>query len=177
MRSPRRLPGAFLCFCAFLTALSIVLGKYLALNVTPFVRISLENLPILMAGFWLGPSAGVAVGVTADLLGCVLVGYSINPIITLGAAAVGLVSGLAGRKGKKSPWSLAGGVALAHLLGSVLIKTVGLTVFFSLPLGITLFWRLATYLPVGAAETALLLIVSRSRGCQRELEKISYLPR
>ncbi len=176
MQSPkrsRRTP-ALLCLCALLAALSILLGKYLALNVTQFIRISLENFPILLAGLFLGPAWGIAVGVAADLAGCVLVGYSVNPLITLGAAAVGLVSGLFGLFGrKKSVPCLLGAVVVSHLLGSVLVKTLGLTLFFSLPFFVTLGWRLLTYVPVAAAELALLFLLSKSRAFQRELEKLT----
>ena len=79
-----------LCLSALLAALSIVLGKYLSIS-TPLFRLSFENLPILMAGIFLGPLAGGIVGGVADLLGCVLVGYTINPIITLGGILVGVL--------------------------------------------------------------------------------------
>lgn len=51
---------------ALLTALSIVLGKYLAVNVTDSLRISFENLPILMAGLFFGPLIGGVVGAAAE---------------------------------------------------------------------------------------------------------------
>ena len=34
-------------FMALMTALSIVLGKFLAINITEMIRIGLENLPII----------------------------------------------------------------------------------------------------------------------------------
>ena len=68
-----------LVVCAFLVALSIVCGKFLAIPVGEILRFSFENLPILFAGLAFGPVAGALVGVCADLLGCVLRGYAINP--------------------------------------------------------------------------------------------------
>ena len=70
---------------ALFVALSIVFGKLLAINVTSNFRISLENTPILLAAVAYGPLAGAVVGALSDLIGCLLVGYSINPIITAGA--------------------------------------------------------------------------------------------
>ena len=79
-------------FSALLAAISIVCGKYLAFNMGDFLRFSFENLPIIFAGMAFGPLIGALVGVVADLVGCLLVGYAINPIITVGAAAIGLIS-------------------------------------------------------------------------------------
>ena len=59
--------------------MSIVLGKLLVFNITDSIRISLENLPLLMAGIFFGPFIGAAVGAGADIIGCLIVGYSINP--------------------------------------------------------------------------------------------------
>jgi len=80
--------------CAFLTASSIVLGKYLAVNLSDVLRFSFENLPIVLAGVAFGPVAGAAVGVVADLLGCVLVGFGVNPLVTIGAALIGAIAGI-----------------------------------------------------------------------------------
>ena len=60
-----------LCAAALLAALSIVLGKYMAIS-TPIFRFSFENLPILMAGIFFGPIIGAAVGLIADIVGCLL---------------------------------------------------------------------------------------------------------
>ena len=73
-----------LIMMALFIALSIVLGKQLSFTAGPF-RISFENLTVLMAGIFFGPLAGLTVGACADLIGCLLVGYAINPIITAGA--------------------------------------------------------------------------------------------
>lgn len=162
-----------LVFCALLAALSILLGKYLAFNLGQWIRISFENLPLLLAGWYLGPLAGMAVGAVADLLGCVLVGYEINPLITLGAVSIGLVSGLLG-KGKRNGFlPLLLGVALSHLLGSVLIKTAGLSLYYSLPFWLTLGERFLNYLLVGAAECALLWSLSRNKAFSREIHNLT----
>ena len=79
---------------ALLCAISIVAGKYLAIRGGDVMRFSLENMPVIFAGMAFGPVAGMLVGVVSDLIGCVLVGYTINPLVTVGAGAIGLVSGL-----------------------------------------------------------------------------------
>jgi len=129
---------------AIFVALSIVCGKYLQIPVGDILRFSFENLPIILSGFVFGPLAGVIVGVLADLLGCVLVGYSINPIITLGAATVGAVSGICSIIFKKCPlWlRLIPSVSLSHILGSVVVKTFGLAAWYDMPIPELMLWRL-----------------------------------
>ena len=73
---------------AMLSAISIICGKYLAFGVGNVLRFSFENLPIIFASVALGPIPGMLVGIVADLVGCLMVGYTINPLVTLGAAAI-----------------------------------------------------------------------------------------
>ena len=145
-------------------ALSIVFGKFLAFNLGEMLRISFENLPILFAGLTLGPIAGVTVAVGADLLGCLLVGYAINPIVTLGAATVGCCAGLVGILTRKLPLSLrvVFTVLFSHLLGSVCIKTAGLSAFYGVSYPVLLLWRTLNYLLVGTAEGILLFVLLKS---------------
>lgn len=153
-----------LAICAILSAFSIVFGKYLAINLGDTIRFSFENLPILLAGLYLGPIAGGAVGAVADLVGCVLVGYSINPIITLGAVSIGLVAGFSGILLRKSPiLRVLCAVIPAHVLGSVLIKTIGLWVYYQTPFLQTVALRSLNYLPVAAAEFVILFILTKNR--------------
>ena len=56
---------------ALLVAMSIVLGKMLAFNIGNSIRISFENLPLLMAGIFFGPFVGGAVAACADIVGCI----------------------------------------------------------------------------------------------------------
>lgn len=58
---------------AVLVAISIVCGKYLALNFGSVLRFSFENLPIILAGIMFGPVVGALVGGVADLIGALLV--------------------------------------------------------------------------------------------------------
>ena len=77
---------------AMMVAISILMGKYLAINMGETLRFSLENTPIILSGIAFGPLAGAAVGIVADLVGCLMVGYTINPIVTLGAAVIGILT-------------------------------------------------------------------------------------
>ena len=163
--------------CAFLTATSIVLGKYLAINLSDVLRFSFENLPIILAGVAFGPIAGAAVGIMADILGCILVGYGINPLVMLGAATIGIVSGIF-----RYLFNKPGGVSLflkillaeiaAHLIGSVVIKTVGLSAWYDMKLEILMLWRLLNYTIISIAEVPLLYAILKNRGISKQIDLI-----
>lgn len=148
---------------ALLAAISIVLGKYLQIAIGDSIRISFENLSIIFAGFVYGPFAGLLCGVVADIVGCLMVGYSLNPIITLGAAVIGFSSGVFGRRGFLKKPNLLLSAATAHILGSMIIKTVGLYVYFATqPLFLLL--RVPLYVAVGALEYMLIRFCLNHRG-------------
>lgn len=151
--------------CSLLVALSIVCGKFLQFPVGEALRFSFENLPILLSGIAFGPLAGALVGIVADLIGCLLVGYAINPLVTLGAAAIGLIGGGVYRLAGKLPhgWRVTLAVVAAHLVGSVVIKTFGLAQFYTLPFTELMLWRLLNYAIVGAAESLLLVALLKNK--------------
>ncbi|MBR7182202.1 MAG: folate family ECF transporter S component [Clostridia bacterium] len=169
-----------LCLAAVLAAMSLILGKFLQIPnpLQQVVRISFENLPILLAGITMGPFIGGTVGVVADLLGCALYGYAINPIVTLGALAVGLLSGIVGRYVITRPLALkiAVATALAHLVGSVGVKSLGLAAWylssFQMGLAELMLWRLATYAIVATAEGVLLWLLLRRRAITSQMERM-----
>lgn len=151
---------------AVLAAISIILGKFLSIKIEPWGRISFENLTVLLSGFAYGPVAGALCGVVADLLGCLVYGYAINPIITLGAASVGLMAGLFGSRGViKQPllWLC---VLLGHIVGSCIIKSIGIYVFYSTPLE-TLALRVPLYIVSGSLEYLVLTFLFRTKAMRK----------
>ena len=169
-----------LCIAALLAAMSLILGKFLQIP-TPFaefVRISFENLPVILAGILLGPIAGAMTGVVADLVGCLAYGYTINPLITLGAGAVGLVAGLLGWLLARTPLlcRLSVSAVAAHLVGSVGIKTAGIAAWYMAKYELGYFeltlWRLLNYALIAVAEIVILYLLLRHRGFQRQMERM-----
>ena len=120
-----------LVMLALLTAMSIVFARVFTIS-TGFVRFNLGALPTHLAAVWFGPAGGFAVGALADMIGGTLSGYSINPLITLGAGSVGLVSGLLFRQlsqlrlGLRLQLSITAG----HVVGSVIINSLALHLFY-----------------------------------------------
>ena len=149
-----------LAVAAALTAMNIVFGKFLCLNLSRNFRISLGNLPVILSGFAFGPAIGFLTGLVGDLIGCVLMSYDINPIIALGSAVVGLVPGVfslfwkipADYAGKriKNLCMIFCMVFTAHFMGSVIIKSIGLRMWYKTPYSV-----LIMRLPV-AAVTAVI---------------------
>ena len=161
---------------ALMCAISILMGKYLAIRGGEFMRFSLENMPIIFASIAFGPAAGVFVGVVSDLVGCLMVGYTVNPIVTLGAGAIGLSSGIAFLLLKKikldERLNILLSVAIAHIIGSVIIKTVGLWTYYDIPFEMLLLWRVLNYLIVGILDGAVVYILLKNKEINRMIIKI-----
>lgn len=173
-------------------ALSIVLGKFLQIPIGDSIRISLENLPLMMAGIFFGPFVGGAVGMGADLIGCLLKGYAINPIITLGATSIGFISGLVSmytmplikdfslnaqsfskfiKSFGKYAFSLLTPIFSAHIVGSMIIKSIGLYAYYHTPMEI-LMWRIPTYIAIGMCEFAIIAMLLSNRAFKNQLDKV-----
>lgn len=151
---------------ALLAAISLILGKFLSFKLEPWGRISLENLSVLLCGYLYGPLAGALCGAVGDLVGCLAYGYSINPIITLGAASIGTMAGLFGMHGALKKPRLWLSVASAHLVGSLVIKSIGIYVFYATPLP-TLALRIPIYLITGTIEFTILYLLLKNKGLRK----------
>ena len=106
-----------LTMLALLTAMSIIFARVLTVS-TGFLRFNLGALPTHLAAVWFGPAGGF--------------GYSINPLITLGAGSVGLVSGLLFQKLSSLRLGLRLQISIlaGHLVGSVVINSLALHIFY-----------------------------------------------
>jgi len=159
---------------AMLSAISIICGKYLAFGVGNVLRFSFENLPIIFASVALGPIPGMLVGIVADLVGCLMVGYTINPLVTLGAAAIGGLAWVGYRITKGLPVAVRCAVAigLSHAVGSVIIKTVGLAAYYDMPIYVLMAWRLLNYAIVGALEGVILYALMKNSYLARRINSM-----
>ena len=178
LRAPTRL--RVIVAAAILAAMSFILGKFLQIP-NPFmeiIRISFENLPLMVAGICFGPLVGAMTGAVADLVGCLLYGYSINPLITLGAAAVGFTAGVVSHYLIRKPLALSVGVSVfsAHILGSVVIKSFGLAAWYlakyNMGIAELMGWRLLVYTLTGIAEFTVIYLLLRSRMFCAQLERL-----
>ena len=164
-------------FCAYpdhaglAGAMSIVFSRVLSIS-TGFVRFNLGSLPVLLAAVVFGPGAGFAVGAVADIIGGVLAGYAINPLITLGAGAIGLVAGFAWQKLNRLSTNLrlAASVLLGHFVGSMVITSLALRLFYGYPWA-TLAVRIPNALILSAVNVVLLRILLENRSLMKLAKK------
>ena len=172
---------------AMMTALSVLIGifckNFLNFGAGLF-RITFENIPIIMAGIIMGPITGGVVGLSSDLLSYFLSAQTFAPnlIVSLGATMVGVVSGLVSKfliKRRGSVQIIVSG-ALAHIVGSMIIKPIGLFQFYEY----AVFLRIPLYMVIAPVEIGLICILLRrksfasvvgySNGMKKE-EAIKYI--
>ena len=173
LRHTKRLTSA-----ALLAALSLLLGFLAkAAQGTGPLRLTVEGLPIVLAGIVLGPFYGAAVGVVADLASCLSAGQTPLPLVALGSALVGLVPGVLSRPfmRRERPlaapprfWLLLFFDGCAHAAGSVLVKSIALSRWYGFN---TLIFRLPIYCGIILLESYLLYLLLRSAAVRREIER------
>ena len=157
---------------ALLIAMSIVFSRVLSIS-TGFVRFNLGSLPVLLAGIVFGPGAGFAVGALADMIGGILAGYAINPLIALGAASIGLVGGWLWRT---LPHTLRLGqrlllsVVAAHVVGSIVINSLALHIFYCYARSV-LAARVPNALILTAVNTVLLRLLMENKAVMAAVKK------
>lgn len=159
---------------AMLTAVSIVIGilckNYLNFGNGLF-RITFENFPILMSGILFGPVVGACVGIAADVISYILStqSFAISPIVTLGAAAIGAVSGVVSHllRSRSTEKQIVFSGMIAHFIGSVCIKSAGLYLYY----GAAVLVRVPLYTVIAAFEILLLLFLFRRKSFSSLIQK------
>ena len=163
-----------LTLAAMLTAMSVVIGIFCK-NFMNFggglFRVTFENMPIILSGILFGPLVGAAVGIASDLISYLLSAqiYPPNLIVTLGAAAIGFVSGFIARvviKKKGYVQIIVSGL-FAHLIGSILIKSIGLYQFY----GWAVFWRIPMYVMIVAIELLILCLLYKNATIRKLIDR------
>ena len=161
---------------AMLTAMSVIIG-IICKNFLNFggglFRVTFENLPIILSGILFGPIVGGAVGAATDLISYLLSAqiYPPNLIVTLGAAAVGAVSGIFARfivKKRGYAQIIISGAA-AHIVGSMIIKPIGLFTFY----GWAVLVRIPLYLVIAPVEIVILCLLYKNLSFRKILGKAS----
>lgn len=131
-RNSQRWNVKTLVFMALFVALDLVVGRLLSIDLGPY-RISFGSVVLILSGLWLGPVAGGVCGFGADIIGCFMKGYTVNPLITLAAVMWGVIPALMKglfsssekAKNKRIAW-LSVSVVLTGALSSLVTTTAGL---------------------------------------------------
>ena len=154
-----------LSLMAMLIALQIVLSKFLMLQATSSIRLSIDSVPILLAGVWFGPIAGGIVGLLSDLLGTLLFPTAgmYYPPLTIAFILIGVCAGLLARFVKVKHALLRASLIVipAELVGSLLTKSLALSFLLGIPFPTMMIGRL---LPVGiimCVDTLLVTLLDR----------------
>ena len=150
-----------LSLMAMLIALQIVLSKFLMLQLTDSIRLSIDSVPILLGGIWFGPIAGGIIGTLADMLGTILfpTAGAYYPPLTIAFLLIGVVAGLLAKL-VKTRSELLRSICIvipAELIGSYLFKSYALSGLIGVPFSALLVARI---LPVGIIMVANTLIVT-----------------
>ena len=153
-----------LVLAALMTALSVIIGWFCKTYFTfGAIRLTFENLPVVLSGMAFGPWIGACVGIASDLISAPLSGFSPTPLITVGAAAVGMMSGFVSVIFKKrtSYVSFLLISMSAHAVGNMMIKSFALwQMGYALPL---CFIRIPTYIVIGIIESYLIYIIYKNK--------------
>lgn len=120
-------------FMALLVAMHLVLTRILVIDLGMY-RISLGSVCTILAGLWLGPVAGGVCGLAADLIGCFMKGYAVNPLITVAAIFWGVVPALfkplyASKSRTAKTVGISLSVVLTSVLSTLIFTTAGLVLF------------------------------------------------
>lgn len=163
-----------LTIAAMLTAVSVIIGIFCK-NLLNFgnglFRITFENLPIILSGILFGPLVGGLVGIATDLISYLLSNqvYPPNLIVTLGAFLIGVLSGAVSRLPfRRETARVILSASVAHLIGSVLVKSFGLYQYY----GVLVLWRIPLYLVISSVEILLLCLLLRRKSIQRLIGNI-----
>ncbi|MCC8066747.1 MAG: folate family ECF transporter S component [Clostridiales bacterium] len=155
-------------FLGLLIAMHIVLTRLIVIELGSY-RITVGCVCTILAGLWFGPVGGGICGLVADLLGCLLKGYAVNPLITIAAMMWGIIPALcrpvmSGGKTKKTVF-LCVGVVLASICSTLGFTTTGLALinggkfwvsFTALLPGRTMQWAIMT--PIYCVLTVVLYL-------------------
>ncbi len=155
-----------LTLAAMLTAMSVVIGIFCKSFMNygnGLFRVTFENLPIIMSGMFFGPIIGAVVGASTDLISYLLSPqtYPPNLVVTLGATCVGAVSGIVSRFIiKKSGYiQIIVSGAAAHIIGSMIIKPIGLFAFYQW----AVLWRIPLYLVMMPIEITVICFLYKNK--------------
>lgn len=117
---------------ALLIAMHLVLTRVLVIDLGAY-RISVGSVTTILAGLWLGPIAGGVCGLCADIIGCFMKGYAVNPFITVAAILWGVLPALArplfaNKKKIGKTVVICISIVITAILSSLVLTTAGLVI-------------------------------------------------
>ena len=142
-----------LVILSFLTALTIVLARFLSFQIQ-ILRISLEFLPIMIAAILFGPFAGGLVGAVADVIGATLFpAGTFFPGFTVSAFTTGVIYGLFFHKKQITLARAFLGAFTKLVIVDLLMVSTWLIIMFNMPVSALLASRLLKFAVMLVVET------------------------
>lgn len=126
-----------LTIMAMLTALTVIVARFCAIQLNEGLRLSFESIPVILTGIWLGPISGMLVGGLADVVGTLINAYggAYFPALTVTPMLIGLIAGLMAKyvfRGELNFTKILVIVLTADILGSTLYGSLALTWYYQL---------------------------------------------
>lgn len=149
---------------AMLIAVSIILTRFLVIYLTNDIRISLGNIPIMLAGVWFGPLWGLIVGFVADVVGStVFSAYGWYAPMTFTPMVMGLLAGLLAHIPEKRNTMMRWGIVTmsCNIPGTMLWTTLCLSWMYGSPFWVLLPARLVLYIFIALGEGLILYGIHR----------------
>lgn len=120
---------------ALLTALDVIMGRFLSINST-FFKLDTSFIPMVIAAYFYGPIGSMAVAGLGDFIGALLFPFGpYMPHFTISAALTGLIFGFA-LKGKPSFVKVILAVVPSQILCSLMLNSLFLEILY----GNVIFW-------------------------------------
>lgn len=144
-----------LVILAMLTAVSIILTRFLVIYLTNEIRISLGNIPIMLAGVWFGPIWGLVVGFVADFVGSTVFSpFGWYAPMTLPPMIMGAIAGVMARlpMNKNSLFRWGTITYLSNVIGTMLWTTPCLSWMYGSPFMVLLPGRIVLYVFIALGE-------------------------
>ena len=133
MKRQKKIPLRAMVVCAMLTAVAVVLDRFVPVVFTDSLKVTLTFIPVLVAAILYGPAGGAVVWGLADLIGALLFPRGVYfPGFTVTAALKGAVFGwfLAQKGAKFFPHAVIP-TAVNNLVIGLLIDTLWIAILYS----------------------------------------------
>lgn len=122
---------------AILTAISIVLSRFLSIFISQTLKIGFSSIPLMLCGLMFGPLVGAMSGLAADLIGAMIflggqfhLGFTLSSILT--AVIPALVKKYLIKDKKNSTLLIVVSVILTFLVAHLLLNSLWLTQLYGM---------------------------------------------
>jgi len=165
MPKNKKMSTKTLVVAAVLVAISIVLSRFCVIYITPSVRISFGNIPIIIASLMFGPLVGALVGAASDLLGAAfLSGLGWYPWLTVTPILIGIIPAVLCKliKNRRSFVAVFAVVLTADVVGPMCWSTYWLSELYNTPIFSLAVVRVPLYIGIAVLESVVIFLLMKT---------------